>query len=165
MILIHNYLRLDHYTDAHLLIIHPNLSSLKWSIYTSLCILSIPAPLSFFPIAIAWVKPLRWFLSSYSALLSLLFCSFMPQSFDPLSGLSPHRCFVLHVWKAAAIWGWAGLASAVLGWRAEWDRSYQHSEPLPSVNTSVSSSLAPHANYTLIARLEHSPIRMGPFWN
>ncbi len=61
MILIHNYLRLDHYTDAHLLIIHPNLSSLKWSIYTSLCILSIPAPLSFFPIAIAWVKPCAGF--------------------------------------------------------------------------------------------------------
>ncbi len=163
MILIHNYLRLDHYTDAHLLIIHPNLSSLKLSIYTSLCIFSFPAPLSFFPIAIAWVKPCRWFLSSYSALLVV--CSFMPQSFDPLSGLSPHRCFVLRGVKGCCYLRLAGLASAVLGWRAEWDRSYQHSEPLPSVNTSVSSSLAPHANYTLIARLEHSPIRMGPFWN
>ncbi len=110
-------------------------------------------------------QALRWFLSSYSALLSLLFCSFMPQSFDPLSGLSPHRCFVLHGVKGCCYLRLAGLASAVLGRRAEWDRSYQHSEPLPSVNTSVSSSLAPHANYTLIARLEHSPIRMGPFWN
>lgn len=89
----------------------------------------------------------------------------MPLSFDPLSGLSPHHCFVLRGVKGCCYQRLAGLASAVLGRLAEWGRSYQQREPLPSARTSVSSSPAPRANYTLIARLEHSPIRVGPFWN
>lgn len=134
----------------------PMLTSSKPPIHTSLSsssIFSIPAP--------SWVKPCHCFLSSYSALLpsALLFCSFMPPSFDP----SPHHCFVLRGVKGCCYQRLAGLASAVLGRLAEWGRSYQQREPLPSARTSVSSSPAPRANYTLIARLERSPIRVGPF--
>jgi len=79
----------------------------------------------------------------------------MPPSFDPLSGLSPHGCFVVHGVKGCCYQRLAGLASAVLGRLAlisRESRFLQHTRLFP-----------PPANYTLIAPLQQSAIRVGPF--
>lgn len=129
------------------------------TIINNTSIFYIPAPPSSFPAVFVRVTPCRCFLSSYPALLpsALLFCPFMPPSFDPLSGLSPHGCFVVRGVKGCCYQRLAGLTSAVLGRLAlisRESRFLQRTRLFP-----------PPANYTLIAPLQHSPIRVGPFWN
>lgn len=90
----HNYLRLDHYWCS--LTYHSSQFILPKTIYLHIS-QHIPAPLSFFPIVIAWVEPCCWFLccfalSCLSHLIRSLVC-------PPIAALF---CVV---WKAAAIWG------------------------------------------------------------